>query len=412
MLFNQNYLYSFVELQKLGLVPIRQTILGMQKLFPNSPSSTAYYSDFSKNYKAIFHVLERLTATYNNKSFGIESTVVNGKTVKVAEKIIIQKPFCNLIHFEKGNKKITQKKLLIVAPLSGHHASLLTDSVAAMLPFFDVYITNWSNAADVPLKQGSFDMDDYIDYTIEFIKHLGENISAMAISQSTVPLLAATSILASQEDEHVPNSLILMSGPIDARINQTKVNQFAGSHDIKWFNDYLITQIPANYPGSMRRVYPGFLQLSFFLSSGMQKQLQSYTNLYHDSLNNDIEELEKNKNFHDRYLSVIDLPAEFYLQTVKEIFQEHSMAKGQMSSRGRKIDLSLIKNTALLCIEGQNDDITGIGQTKAALTLCNNLADEKKHYHLEPNVGHYGIFSGGRFKRNIAPLIIEFAGAR
>jgi poly(3-hydroxybutyrate) depolymerase len=296
--------------------------------------------------------------------------------------------------------------------MAGHHASLLTETVAAMLPQFDVYITDWKNAREVRLNQGSFDMDDYIDYIIEFIKYLGPKSSVMAVCQPGVPVLAATCILACQKDENLPSSLILMGAPIDARQNPTGVNEFATQHDINWFNNYLVTTVPANYPGFMRKVYPGALQLTGFINLDLQRHIQSYINLFIDIVNNNAEEIDKHKKFYNRYLSVLDLPAEFYLQTIKEIFHNFCLAKGEMVSRGRNIDPSCINKTAILCIEGQNDRITGIGQTKAALDLCRNLPDSKKHYHLEPTVGHYGIFSGGKFRRNIAPVICNFIAAK
>jgi poly(3-hydroxybutyrate) depolymerase len=407
MFFNVDALYSFIELYKVQFMPIKTSIAKSKEILSNEALSN-HYSEIGKNSKAFFEVLERLTKTYKNTQFNIYNTLIEEKLINISEKIILDKPFCNLLHFEKSSKIAKQQKLLIVAPLAGHHANLLTDSIASLLPSFDVYITDWKDASQVPLKFGSFDMDDYINYVIEFIKHLGKNLNIMAVCQPTVPVLAATSLLAEAKDINTPKSLILMGGPIDVRQNPTKVNKFALQHDIRWFENSVISTVPMNYPGFMRKVYPGFLQLAGFLSLNFEKHVESHVELFKDLVTDNLEEAEKQKKFYDRYLSVLDLPAEFYLQTIKEIFQDASLAKGTLVSRGRKIDPSTITNCSILCVEGEKDDITGIGQTKAALDLCSNLPKNKKHYHLQQGVGHYGIFSGGKFRRNIVPVISDF----
>jgi poly(3-hydroxybutyrate) depolymerase len=405
MFFTSNALYSTMELYKAQLLPIRISIKSCHEMFSDK---LFFGNGLGKNFKAFFEVLERLTRTYDNKAFNISSTLINNKSITISEKIALDKPFCELLHFKKLSKTPNQPKLLIVAPLAGHHSSLLTESVTSLLPFFDVYVTNWKDAAEVPLQLGKFDMNDYINYIIQFIKHLGHSVNIMAVCQPAVPVLAATSILSEENSPYVPDSLTLMGGPIDARINPTEVNKFALKYNIDWFENYMISTVPANYPGFMRKVYPGFLQLLGFVNMNLEKHISSHVGLFEDLITNNIEEAEKQKKFYDRYFSVIDLSAEFYLQTIKEIFQDFSLAKGTLVSDGRKINLANIKKSALFCIEGEHDDITGIGQTKAALDLCSNVASDKKQYHLQEGAGHYGIFSGGKFRRNIAPMITDF----
>jgi poly(3-hydroxybutyrate) depolymerase len=407
MFFNANYLYSAMEFCKLQSNPMREGIKGFYSILKN-PYLPGNYSQIGKNYEAIFEILERLSRTYHSKKFDVNEIIIDDKKVAIAEMVVFSKPFCDLIHFHKLPHKSKQPKLLIVAPLAGHHANLLTDAISFLSISFDVYVTSWKSASQVPLKDGSFNMDDYIDYIIEFARYIGEGLNIMAVCQPTVPVLAATSLLAEQDDPCTPNSLVLMGGPIDARQNPTEVNKFALKHDIKWFESSLITVVPANYPGFLRKVYPGFLQLMGFLSLNFEKHVQSHIDFFNDLINNNTEEAEKHRKFYNRYFTVLDLAAEFYLQTIEEIFHKFSLAKGNLISRNRAIDPSKIKNTTLLCIEGEKDDITGIGQTKAALDLCKSLPDNKKLYHLQGGVGHYGIFSGGKFRRNIAPVITEF----
>jgi poly(3-hydroxybutyrate) depolymerase len=407
MFFDARYLYSAMELYKFQSTPMREVIKGFYALFKN-PYFPIHYSQIGKNYEALFEILERLSRSHHSRRFDINEVVLNDKKFTVIEKLVSSKPFCDLLHFSKVTLEDRQPKLLIVAPMAGHHANLMSDAIAHLSTCFDVYVTNWRNASQVSLKDGSFAMDDYIDYIMEFASYFNGDLNIMAVCQPTVPVLAATSLLAMQDSPHVPNSLILMGGPIDARQNPTKVNEFALKYNIQWFENSLITTVPANYPGFLRKVYPGFLQLMGFISLNFEKHMQSHIDFFYDLVNDNTQEAQKHRKFYDRYFSTQDLPAEFYLQTIEEVFQKFSLAKGSLVSKNREIDLSKIRNTAILCIEGEKDDITGIGQTKAALHLCKELSDNKKFYHLQSQVGHYGIFSGGKFRREIAPVITEF----
>jgi poly(3-hydroxybutyrate) depolymerase len=407
MVFNSNNLYFLTELSKLQFMPIRFGIKQLHEIFSNK-ALPSYYSELGVKYKAFFEVLERLTHEYKGKNFNIHQLIIDNTKVEISERVILSKAFCDLVHFKKVNTKRKQQKLLIVAPLAGHHANLLSDTIVSLLEFFDVYITNWKDASMVPLSEGSFDMDDYIQYINEFIKHIGHNVNVMAVCQPVVPVLAAVSILSEEKSSYIPNSLVLIAGPVDARKNPTKVNDFALERDIEWFKNSVISIVPPNYPGFMRKVYPGFLQLAGFLSLNFEKHVLSHIKLVEDLVANDLVEARKQKQFYNRYLSVLDLPAEFYLQTIQEIFQKFSLAKGELVSRGRLINLANIERSALLCIEGERDDITGIGQTKAALELCRNVPSDHKYYHLQPGVGHYGVFSGGKFRREIVPVITNF----
>ena len=407
MLVFPDLLYYASEMSKNALVPTNYAIKNISLFYNSIFTYSNNYSYIKANYKEFLIILNRLTQDYNNSLFKIDKLFIDNKEISVVEESVIRKPFCSLIHFNKDSN-LKQRKLLIIAPLAGHNASLLTDSVNALLPYFDVYVTNWSNARDVPVQCGRFGLNEYIDYVIEFIKYLGGDVNIMAVCQPTIQALAATAILEKANQSKSPKTLILMGGPIDARQSPTMVNHFACERSIEWFENYMIARVPLNYPGFMRKVYPGFIQLASFISLNFDRHLQSYNKYVNDLFKGDIIEVDKHEKFYDNYLSVLDLPAEFYLETVSEVFQKFSLAKGKMLYRNEQVDLSSIKSCAIFCIEGENDEITGIGQTKAALNLCNKLSADKKLYHLQPQAGHYGIFSGGKFRRNIAPMIVNF----
>jgi len=402
--------YSFVEAAKMNYSPIRSSLISAQNLFEDS-CNPAYHNYFSALTRASLEMIERLTRDYKKPQFGITECEIDGKHQLVKKSILLKGPFCHLLHFAKPNYKDQQPKLLIVAPMSGHHATLLRETVRDTLPYFDVYITDWIDAKQVPITDGSFDLDDFIDYVITYIKFLGNNVHVLAVCQPTVPVLAATALMSEDSPSKVPKSVILIGGPIDARKNPTKPNNFATDKSLVWFDKALVTNVPENYPGHRRRVYPGFLQLTSFISMNFDRHINSHIELFNDLLNNNTAKAEKQKKFYNEYLSVMDLPAEFYLQTIKEVFHDFSLAKGTLISRGRKVNLDFINNTAIMGIEGENDDIAAVGQTKAALKLCKNVPDSKKYYHLQKAVGHYGSFSGSKFKENIVPKIKEFVYA-
>jgi poly(3-hydroxybutyrate) depolymerase len=400
--FNFNNLYSAEELGRTSLIPFRAYVQTMLHWYANNNAPAAQYA------RAYFTILERITRRYKTPEFGITKVVANDKTYSVEQKAVLSKAFCRLQHFAKTGFKEKQEKLLIVAPMAGHHATLLRRTVQDLLPFFDVYITDWTDAKLVPLEQGYFDMDDYIDYVIEFIKFLGPNTNVMAVCQPTVPVLAAAAIMSENKDPAVPSSLILIGGPIDASQNPTVVNTFATGKPIEWFERNVITHVPANYPGYMRKVFPGFMQLAGFMSINLERHVNAHIELFHQLASGDQEAADRQMKFYDEYFATMDLTAEFYLQTIKEVFQDYAMAKGTLVSRGRKIDLKSITKSSLLGIEGEKDDIAGVGQTKAALNLCAGIPTNKKKYILQADVGHYGAFSGSKFRKFIVPAICDF----
>ena len=402
-----NHLYAAIEASRSNMSPTRFGLMAMQQWFEhsNNPFGKTHYAALMK---AGIEIAERITRKYKKPQFGITRCLVDGLDQQIQRRTICKDTFCHLQHFTKPNLKKTQPKLLIIAPMAGHHATLLRGTVQDTLPFFDVYITDWIDANQIPITNGSFDLDDFIDYIINYIKFLGPNVHVLAVCQPTVPVLAATAIMSADKDSHVPKSMILIGGPIDARKNPTKPNDFAIDKNLEWFDQTLITNVPSNYPGHRRRVYPGFLQLAGFMAMNLQNHITSHVDLFKNLLIEDDEKAEKQKSFYDEYLSVMDLTAEFYLQTIKEVFHDFSLAKGKFISRGRKVDLTAITKCALLGIEGENDDIAAVGQTKAALNLCKNIPDTKKGYYLQKGVGHYGSFSGSKFRNIIVPEIKDF----
>lgn len=404
---HSNYLYYLLESARANLSPIRYGIIAAQEWFENK-YNPLYHSEFAQTMRATLELAERLTRKYAKPAFNITTAQVNNKQYHVEESIILKKPFCNLVHFDKKAYTGRQPKLLIVAPMAGHHATLLRATVQEMLIYADVYITDWIDASQVPLSDGSFDMDDFIDYTIEFIKICGPDIHVMAVCQPTVPVLAATAIMSKNKDKFTPNSIILMGGPVDARKSPTTLGEFAEDMSSEWFENNTISTVPPNYPGRGRKVYPGFLQLMGFIGLNWQKHIDSHLEMFQLLLADDDAHAEVKKDFYDEFLSVMDLPAEFFLQTIKEVFHKFSLARGKLVSRGRHVDASCITNTALFGIEGEKDDIAGIGQTKASLDICTGIPDKRKEYLLQPEVGHYGVFSGSRFRKFIAPRIGAF----
>ncbi|MES2214461.1 MAG: polyhydroxyalkanoate depolymerase [Pseudomonadota bacterium] len=404
-----NPLYFILEAAKLQLSPLRMGLTGMQQYFNNCDNSS--YHDFyhtlpMRSMRASVEIAERMTRQYSKPEFGITETIVDGKTTSVEQVTILKKSFCNLLHFKKAG--INHPKLLIVAPMSGHHATLLRGTVEGILPHCDVYITDWICASQVPASEGSFDMDDYINYVIEFLEALGPDVHVMGVCQPAVPVLAAVSIMSDGGSKALPTSMILMGGPVDARKSPTIVDTVATSHDIDWFKDYLLSTVPANYPGFGRKVYPGSLQIAGFVSMKWKDHFKSHIDLFKNLLVEDDAAATKQKDFYDEYFAVMDLTSEFYIQTIQEVFQKFSLAEDSLVSRGRKVHLGNIHNVALLGIEGENDDIAGLGQTSAAFALCKNLPESYKEYYLQKDVGHYGVFSGSKFRKYVVPVIKDF----
>lgn len=407
-----NPIYNFYEMNHMAVAPYRAMAKSLQ-LFYDSPFNIFAGTKHMRTASAGLELFERLTRKYEKQGFNIEPVEVDGKQAVIKEKVVKRKSFCDLLHFEKVFEdgkapKKKQEKLLIVAPMSGHYATLLRGTVQDTLPFFDVYITDWKNAAEVPLTKGAFDLDDFIDYLIEFCEFLEGDCHMLAVCQPTVPTAAAVAIMENEGNKLHPKSMILVGGPIDGRINPTMINNFADKKPIEWFEQNLISRVPLNYPGAGRRVYPGFLQLAGFIAMKPESHADKHHEYFNHLVEGDGDSAEKHEKFYDEYLSVMDLTAEFYLQTIKKVFQDFDLPKGNFTSRGREVKLSNVRKTALLALEGENDDIAGVGQSHAALALCSNLPDSKKHYYLQKGVGHYGVFNGSKFREFVVPVIREF----
>jgi len=325
--------------------------------------------------------------------------------------VVWQRPFCQLLHFSRAitAARKPDPKMLIVAPMSGHYATLLRGTVEAFLPNHEVYITDWTDARMVPLSDGTFDLDDYIDYIISMLHALGPDTHVVGVCQPSVPVMAAVSRMEAEHDAYAPLTMTLMGGPIDTRLSPTKVNEVAVEKGIDWFRRNVIAKVPFPHPGFMRDVYPGFLQLTGFMTMNLDRHVDAHKALYFDLVRGDGDSAQKHREFYDEYLSVMDLTAEFYLQTVDEVFIKHALPKGELLHRGQRVDPAAIRNVALLTVEGENDDISGVGQTGAAQTICTNIPDDMRMHYLQPDVGHYGVFNGSRFRREIAPRIIAFA---
>ncbi len=371
------------------------------------PFNGAGFGEAQHKWASALDVFAHATHPYGKPKFNLPTTLVKGKISTVQEQVVLATPFGNLLHFMRDGVK-PSPKLMIVAPMSGHYATLLRGTVEAMLPHFDVYITDWADAKLVPLTDGRFDLDDYIETVIKFFEVLGSGAHAMAVCQPSVPVFAATALMNATDHPCAPATITMMGGPIDTREAPTVVNTLAMERPFAWFEQNVVMKVPAYYPGALRKVYPGFLQLSGFLGMNLGNHMMSHWNMFKHLVQGDGESADSSKAFYEEYRSVCDMTGEFYLQTIKRVFQEHHLPKGEFDHRGMRVDASKIKKTAILCIEGQHDDISGIGQTKAALKLACNLADNKKHYYLAADVGHYGIFNGRRWRDIIAPEVVKF----
>ncbi len=356
---------------------------------------------------AQLELIERCTNNYEEPDFDLPYTQVDGKKTKITEDVVHALPFCDLLHFKRAGKH-NHPKVLLVAPMSGHFATLLRGTVEQFIPDHEVYITDWKNARDVPLEKGGFSFDDYVRYLIEFMEKLGPNTHLIAVCQPSVPAIVATTVMSERNNPNIPKSLTLMGGPIDTRLSPTEVNDFATGKDLEWFESKVISTVPNDFPGAGQKVYPGFIQLSGFMSMNLDNHVQKHYKFFGDLIKGDGDSAEAHRKFYNEYLAVMDLPAEFYLETIRKVFIEHRLPLGQVHFEDKKIDTKSVKNTALLTIEGENDDITGKGQTQAAHTVLSGIPKKKKHHYEQPNVGHYGIFNGRRFRETIAPKIKAF----
>ncbi len=357
-----------------------------------------------RNLTAVYELISRAGLTHTRPAFGIGSVTVDNREVEVREEAALITPFGTLLHFKKDVATV-QPRVLLVAPLSGHFATLLRATVKTMLPDHDVYITDWHNARDVPLTAGRFGVDEYTDHIIRFLETMGPGAHVAAVCQPCVAVLAAASVMAQANNPAQPRSMTLMAGPIDTRVNPTTVNELARKKPIDWFERTLTASVPLRYPGAFRRVYPGFVQLVAFMSMNIERHVKAHKELYENLANGELEKAAVTKAFYDEYFAVLDLTAEFYLETVRLIFQDYALPLGKLEWHGLKVDPTAIRKTMLLTVEGERDDICAVGQTVAAHDLCSKLRPYLKRHHMQAGVGHYGVFSGKRWETQIYPIL-------
>ncbi len=408
-------LYSAYELAYAAIAPVR-IAAGIGAKVWRSPFNPAADSWYGRSAAAALDVFENVMRRYPKPDWELDATEVNGVMVPVTIETAVREDFCRLLHFTrdksalvkaKGNTK-PDPKVLIIAPLSGHYATLLRGTVEAMLPDHDVYITDWADARQVPLSAGRFDLNDYIDYLINFIRTIGPGTHTMAVCQPGPALLSAAAIMAEDQDPCRPASMTIMGSPIDSRRSPTLPNKLSQERPYHWFEKNMIYTVPAPYAGVMRRVYPGFVQLYSFLSMNSNRHVNAHYEYYEHLVQGDGDGADKHRKFYDEYLSVLDMTEEFYLQTIREVFQQHLLADGKAMHHGRRIKPEAISDIALMTVEGENDDISGIGQTQAAHDLCSNIPNRMKEDYIQADVGHYGVFNGSRWRSEIQPRVARF----
>ncbi len=398
-------MYSLYEAQHMALMPYRHLAELTRGWFGN-PFSPLYFVPLSKEFSAGSDLFLRLTQRYEKPAWGIAGVEVE---------TVLEKPFCKLLHFKQAavaeESAAGKPRVLVVAPLSGHHATLLRDTVRALIVEHDVWITDWVDARLVPLDQGAFHLADYVDYVREFVRLLSPDLNVISVCQPTVPVLAAISLMAQAREAHVPKTMMMMGGPIDARKSSTAVNNLAMKRPYSWFEQNLIHRVPAKYPGFMRRVYPGFMQHMGFVAMNPDRHMDAHWDYYNHLLRGDGESADKHRDFYNEYNAVIDMPAEYYLDTIRTVFQDVALPKGRMFVREDLVRPQAIRDTAMLTIEGEFDDISGNGQTEAAHLLCVNIPEDRREHYLVKGAGHYGIFSGRRWRETICPKIADFIRA-
>jgi poly(3-hydroxybutyrate) depolymerase len=405
-------LYQLHEIQRSMMSPFLHWAEASASVLTN-PISPFAHAPFAQRIAAGYELMYRLGKSYDKPEFGIDQVQVDSKTVTICQETTLEKPFCHLLHFKKELSKkqlsaLKQPKVLIVAPLSGHHATLLRDTARTLLQEHDVYITDWIDARQVPMSAGPFHLHDYIYYVQEFIRFLGPDVHVISVCQPTVPVLAAISLMASQKDPKLPKTMTMMGGPIDPRESPTKVNDLAQEKKYSWFENTVIYGVPPGYPGYGRKVYPGFLQHAGFIAMNPGRHAESHHDFYNHLVAGDGEPAESHRQFYDEYNAVLDMPAEYYLDTIKTVFQEYLLPKGEWEVGGNLVRPQDITTVALLTIEGELDDISGAGQTQAAHTLCSGIPDGMTEDFVAPGCGHYGIFSGRRWREMIYPKVSAF----
>ena len=406
--------YQLYEMMHLAFAPARAMSDATLTTFKN-PFNPFSHTSVGRGVAAAAELFERMTRRYGKPVFGFSQTQIDGVATPIVEEIVEDRPFCRLVHFRRQfqGEAPKQSKLLIVAPMSGHYATLLRGTVEAFLPSHDVYITDWSDARSVPIEKGVFGLDDYIDYLIDALRllskrHDGTPLHTLGVCQASVPLICAVAALDGEGGVDAPDSMVLMGGPIDPRRSPTAVNRLAVERGVDWFHRNCIHTVPFPHSGLGRKVYPGFLQLSGFMAMNLERHVAAHLEMFNHLVEGDGDSAEKHRDFYDEYLAVMDLDAQFYLETVEKVFIRHEIPRGELRHRGEIIDLSAISRTALLTVEGEKDDISGVGQTFAAQELCLNIPEARKQHYLQEGVGHYGVFNGSRFRRDIVPRICDF----
>ncbi|MFT5083806.1 MAG: poly(3-hydroxybutyrate) depolymerase [Lentisphaeria bacterium] len=406
-------LYHAFELNHAVVAPLRQ-FMDINKRLYDSPFNPLSYTLTGKNISAACDLFETITRRYDKPEWGLTETIINGHPVPVEKRVVWEKPFARLLHFARDNQELAKARsnvdprVLIVAPLSGHYSTLLRGTVEAFLPEHEVYVTDWSDARQIPLSAGKFDLNDYIDYFIEMLEFVGPNAHVVSICQPGPPVLAAISVLSEAESEFLPSTMTYMGSPIDTRLSPTVPNNIARERSFSWFKENMIYSVPWPNKGLMRQVYPGFLQLGGFITMNHDRHVMAHKEYFDHLVDGDCDSANRHTEFYDEYLSVQDLTAEFYLQTIQDIFQEHKIPNGTFEHRGKIVKPEKITKVALMTVEGENDDISGIGQTQAAHDLCVNIPESMQVDYIQPGVGHYGVFSGKRFRTEIQPRIKEF----
>ena len=398
-------LYHAYEFHRHLAKPVRLWANALEQVY-SSPYNPLAETWFGKSVAAGAEIMARLTQNFGKPTFGLKTTLVDNEDVEVNEEILLRKPFCDLLHFHRDTTR-RDPKVLVVAPMSGHFATLLRGTVEALLPEHDVFVTDWTDAREVPLTDGNFDLDDYIDYVIAFCRYLGPDVHVIAVCQPSVPVMTAAALMAEARDPRQPKSLTLMGGPIDTRQSPTVPNDLAVRNSMVWFRQNVISTVPLGYPGAMRRVYPGFLQLTSFITMNLDRHVNAHMRQFEHLVKGDDDSADGHRAFYDEYLAVMDLSAEFYLDTIEVVFKNHLLPRGEWISRGRKIDPAAIE-TALMTVEGELDDISGIGQTKAAHALTPNIPGARHVHWEQPRVGHYGIFNGRKWREQIMPRVRSF----
>ncbi|MDR1375568.1 MAG: polyhydroxyalkanoate depolymerase [Holosporaceae bacterium] len=385
--------------------PIRKLMQSLRTALRSNPQTLEFGA--LRLMEGLADMYERSTRTVAKPEFNIDSVMINKEDVPVYQTTVVKRPFCNLVHFTKENQK-KEPKVLIIAPVSGHFATLLRDTARRMIPGHDVYITDWKSARDIPLEEGDFKLDKYLTYLIDFLHHIGPNTHVMAVCQPAVQVMALAAIMDEGNDPCMPASIIPMGGPIDPRVKKTQVNELAERYPLKWFEKNFLTFVPEGYVGAGRRVYPGFIQLTAFINMNPDAHYKAHIQFLEDKILNNKAGVEKHTTFYDEYLSVLDMDDIYYLETVEKVFQTYELPRGIMKYKGCSIDLKAVRRCALLTIEGENDDISAPGQSFAAHALCENLPRKLHGHHLQAGVGHYGVFSGSKWRSQIAPKIEEF----